>query len=100
MSFRVNLEDSDDGFITRETFRPAAVSVGPVTSARPKRRVFLVVAVAFGTVALVSILAGYFYYQGLKRTPQYSLALLVDAAKRDDQTAIEQLIDINAVVDD
>ena len=33
-------------------------------------------------------------------TPQYSLALLVDAAKRDDTDAIAKLVDTDAVVDD
>jgi hypothetical protein len=41
-----------------------------------------------------------FYYQSLKKTPQYSLALLVDAAKRDDKAEIDGLVDINSVVDD
>lgn len=43
---------------------------------------------------------GYFYWQNLKRMPQYSLALLVDAARRGDQQALDQLIDTDAVVDD
>ena len=56
----------------------------------------------FVVLAVVAIagIGGFLYYQSLKRTPQYSLALLVDAAKRDDKTEIESLIDINAVVDD
>jgi hypothetical protein len=40
------------------------------------------------------------YYQQLKQQPVYSLALLVDAAKRDDRAAIEELVDYDAVVDD
>ena len=51
-------------------------------------------------VLLLVGVGGYFYYQSLKSTPQYSLALLVDAAKRDDQQTINDLIDIDAVVDD
>ncbi|MEJ7701791.1 MAG: hypothetical protein WKF71_19420 [Pyrinomonadaceae bacterium] len=35
-----------------------------------------------------------------KKTPQYSLALLVDAARRDDQAAIDDLVDTNAVIED
>lgn len=55
-------------------------------------------------VVLVLLVAagvgGYFYWQNLKRTPQYSLALLVDAARRDDQKTIDEVVDTNAVVDD
>ena len=49
---------------------------------------------------LVGVVGGYFYWRSLKTTPQYSLALLVDAARRDDQAAIDELVDTNAVVDD
>lgn len=57
-----------------------------------------------GAVLLVLIIAagagGYFYWQHLKSTPQYSLALLVDAARRDDQGTIDQVVNTDAVVDD
>ncbi len=36
----------------------------------------------------------------MKKTPQYSLALLVDAARRNDQKAVDELVDTDAVVDD
>jgi hypothetical protein len=49
---------------------------------------------------LVGGISGYLYWQNLKRTPQYSLALLVDAARRDDQKAIDELVDTDAVVED
>ena len=51
-------------------------------------------------LALVSAIAFYFYWQSMKATPQYSLALIVDAAKRDDQRMVNELVDIDAVVDD
>ena len=54
----------------------------------------------FLLVLLLAGIGGYFYYQSLKSTPQYSLALVVDAAKRDDQQTVNDLIDIDAVVDD
>ena len=52
------------------------------------------------SVALVVGVAGYLYYRSLKTTPQYSLALLIDAAKRDDRNEIARLVDTDAVVDD
>ena len=51
-------------------------------------------------IAVIGGIGGYFYWQHLKTTPQYSLALLIDAAKRDDQTEMEKLVNIDAVVDD
>jgi hypothetical protein len=56
-------------------------------------------------VILVGILvnagvAGTLYYQSLKTTPQYSLALLIDASRRDDKEQVAELVDTDAVVDD
>jgi hypothetical protein len=44
--------------------------------------------------------AAYLYWESMKTTPQYSLALLIDAARNDDQAATDQLVDVGAVVDD
>ena len=44
--------------------------------------------------------AGLLYWRSLKDTPQYSLALLIDAARRDDKPAVNNLVDIDKVVDD
>jgi hypothetical protein len=52
-----------------------------------------------GAVLLVAGIGGFIYWQTVKRTPQYSLALLVDAARRDEKAQIEQLVDADAVVD-
>jgi len=51
-------------------------------------------------VGLLSGTAFYFYWQHLKSSPQYSLALLVDAAKHDYQESVDELVDSDAVVDD
>ncbi|MCA1623202.1 MAG: hypothetical protein LC768_13445 [Acidobacteria bacterium] len=72
---------------------------------KPKKRsVFLkilgVLGILFAVVLLTGAIGGYFYWQNLKTTPQYSLALLVDAAKRDDQQTIDEFVDTDAVVDD
>ena len=59
--------------------------------------------IGLAVVALFAIVAGagfFAYWQYLKTTPQYSLASLVDAAKRDDAARVEQLVDSDAVVDD
>ena len=60
-------------------------------------KIMVAVLLLFAVVAGVGL---FFYWQYLKTTPQYSLALLVDAAKRDDLAQVEKLIDSDAVVDD
>lgn len=64
------------------------------------KRLFAVIAAIVFALLLIAGVGGFAYYQSLKSTPQYSLALLVDAAKRDDKQAIDEFVDINAVVDD
>src|SRR5215204_4266923 len=71
-----------------------------VTILKPMpKRPFVVVGAVLALV-LVGLIGGTVYYLGLRKTPQYSLALLIDAAKRDDKTDVSSLIDTNAVVDD
>ncbi|CAN5494418.1 hypothetical protein BH10ACI2_BH10ACI2_13290 [soil metagenome] len=64
------------------------------------KRPFVIAGLAVLIVVAIVGVAGLIYYKSLKSTPQYSLALLVDAAKRDDKAEVESLIDIDAVVDD
>jgi len=62
--------------------------------------VLKIAAALIAVIAIVACVGGYFYWQSLKSTPQYSLALLIDAARDEDQAAIDKLIDTNAAVDD
>jgi hypothetical protein len=70
---------------------------------KKKRSLFVKILGVLGILILgfllVAGIGGYFYWQSLKTTPQYSLALLVDAARRDDNQQMEQLVDTEAVVD-
>lgn len=95
-SFRVNLED-DTPEVKREAEPMFAASREPK---RRSRRPFIIAGGIVLGVVIAVILGGFIYWQSLKGTPQYSLALLVDAAKRDDKAAMDQHIDIDAVVDD
>jgi hypothetical protein len=91
----VQLEDSGEhGYGSK----PALYGDPPIR--REKPRTLVIVAVTAAIVVLFVFTAGFLYFQSLKKTPQYSLALLVDAARRDDKPEIDQLVDINTVVDD
>ncbi len=63
-------------------------------------RILKIFGILLAVVLLVGGIFGYFYWENLKKTPQYSLALLIDAARRDDQKAIDELVDTDAVIDD
>ncbi len=75
---------------------PAVVGSG----ARRGRHVLAISVVVVSAVLLGAAIAGYAYWTFLKTTPQYSLAMLVDAAKRDDATVVAEIVDTDAVVDD
>ena len=62
-------------------------------------RILGISGIVLAVLLLFGVVAGYFYWQGVKTTPQYSLALLVDAARRNDQAAIDELVDTDAVVE-
>ena len=93
-SFRVQLDDAGR---TGYSQKPAFHSY---TRPRRKGRTLLIVSITAFCVVAVAAFGGFLYYQSLKKTPQYSLAMLVDAARRDDKAEVDQLVDINAVVDD
>ncbi len=69
------------------------------TNRRSRKPIFIIVG-GLASLLVIAFLGGYLYWRSFYETPQYSLALLVDAAKRDDKDAIAGLIDIDAVVDD
>jgi len=65
-----------------------------------KKQILTIASTVILTIIAVGLIGGLIYYQYLKSTPQYSLALLIDAAKRDDTDEIDKIVDINTVVDD
>ncbi len=91
--------------VTRKTVPKMASAPEFSGYQKPKKRsvftkVLGILAMVLVLILLVGAVGGYFYWQNLKKTPQYSLALLVDAARRDDRKTVEELVDTNAVVDD
>ena len=63
------------------------------------RKILGISAIALVVFLLIGIIIGYFYWQNVKFQPSYSLALLVDAAQRNDQKTIDQVLDTDAVID-
>jgi hypothetical protein len=96
-------------YVTEIEKQPFGISgVAPATAepvgARKKgsilRTIVVTMAVTFVTVTVAGSAGFYFYWQHLKTTPQYSLALIVDAAKTNDNATVGKLVDIDAVVED
>jgi hypothetical protein len=63
------------------------------------RTIFKTVLFLFLAILIVGGTAGYFYWQSYKKTPAYSLALVVEAARKDDKQALGRLVDTDKVVD-
>lgn len=88
-----------------EPDKPAAGTPGFGHYAEPPRRsrlvkVLLVLAGLLAFAVAAAAIGGFVYWQYLKTTPQYSLALLVEAARQDDQEAMAEVVDVDAVVED
>jgi hypothetical protein len=64
-------------------------------SIRKRRQLPLIL----GGLVIVGFAAGLIWWQHYKTTPAYSLALLADAAQRNDTAALDRLIDLDKVVD-
>ena len=66
-------------------------------AARPKRRRWLrilaILAIVVVALIVVVAIAGFFSWRRFQASPEYSLALLVDAAQRNDQEQLAKLID-------
>ncbi len=100
-NFVVNLNEPQKETVREKVAAPTFLEN---QNAPKKPSVFVKLLKIFGGLLilflLVGTVGGYFYWRSLKTTPQYSLALLVDAARRDDQKAIDELVNTDAVVDD
>jgi hypothetical protein len=51
-----------------------------------------------GGILLLLVIGGFIFWQYYKTKPAYSLALLVDAAQRNDPAAFDQVVDTNNVI--
>ncbi|MEO7540271.1 MAG: hypothetical protein ABIV21_09595 [Pyrinomonadaceae bacterium] len=98
-SFRVELDETSHG--AEAALKPAGPVYRGVTILKPMPgKPFAIVVGVLSAILIFAGVAGLLYYRSLRDTPQYSLALLIDAAKRDDKNDINALMDIDTVVDD
>jgi hypothetical protein len=63
-----------------------------------KRRKWPIVLGIIGIVLIGLVIGGYFYWQHYKTKPAYSLALVINAAQRDDTTTFDEVLDTDKVV--
>lgn len=92
----VNVGDEGGRGKGRRGDADGTISVRRRTSRR--RRGALVVGSLIVVATIVAAIAGfYFWYQADKNSPTYSLALLADAAHRNDRQTVDQLVDIDQV---
>jgi hypothetical protein len=63
-------------------------------------RVLRIITIALFLLLVTLTAAGCLYWRSLRSSPQYSLALLIDAARHDDKTAVSTFVNIDNVVDD
>ncbi|MDQ3634554.1 MAG: hypothetical protein M3405_08605 [Acidobacteriota bacterium] len=64
------------------------------------RKILKVFSIILVSLIIISFIGGFFYWRYLKTTPQYSLALIINAARRDDQKTIDELVNLDAIVED
>jgi hypothetical protein len=64
----------------------------------PKKRKWPIVLGIIGFVLIGLVIGGYFYWQHYKTKPAYSLALVIEAAQRNDAAAFDEVVDTDRVV--
>jgi nitrate reductase NapE component len=62
-------------------------------------KVFGFIAIVLVLVLLGAVAGGYLWWRSYKTGPAYSLALLVDAAQRNDQKGVDEIVDMNKIVE-
>src|SRR5258708_597445 len=63
-------------------------------------RVLGFIAIILAVVIIGALLGGYFWWRHYQAQPPYSLALLVDAAQRNDGAEIDRLLDLDKITTD
>ena len=63
-------------------------------------RVLMIIAIVLVVVTIGALAGGYFWWRHYKGQPAYSIALLVDAAQRNDATEMDRLLDMDKITAD
>lgn len=96
-NFRVELNDI--GGAAKPSRRPPVFENFEIHKPRSKKP-YIIAGGILTAIAAVLVAGAVIYYQSFRGTPQYSLALIIDAAKRNDEAQVAALIDIDRIVDD
>ncbi|HVF50514.1 MAG TPA: DUF2939 domain-containing protein [Pyrinomonadaceae bacterium] len=64
---------------------------------RGRRRTLALVGLVIAGALLLTLIGGLIWWQSYKKSPAYSLALLVDAAQRDDVQTVDEYLDTERV---
>jgi hypothetical protein len=102
--FTINLQEpseKESSAIERETEQAQVVSEkSPSNTEKASSGILKKIAIGLFVFMIVAAIGGFLYWRGVKKTPDYSLAMLIDAARRDDKEQIQQYVDTEAVIDD
>lgn len=93
--FKVNLTETDD----KGDFKYQTPKKETETPKKKRGGCLKYGAIVLLILLIVGAVGGYIYWQSVKTSPQYSLALLVEAVRQDDQKMIDELVDMDGIVD-
>ena len=62
-------------------------------------KIFRYIVIVLGLLVLGAIVGGYLWWQNYQTRPSYSLALLIDAAQRNDTKAMDEVVDTDKIVE-
>ena len=95
----VNLEQPSP----QQSNTPVSAALNQTQTPKTKRggcgRILMILGGLLAVVLVIAAIGGYWWWSNLQKTPTYSLALLVEASRKDDQPKIDQFLDSDAVVD-
>jgi uncharacterized membrane protein len=60
-------------------------------------RILAILGIVLGVLIIGVVVGGFLWWQNLKSQPAYTLALMVDAAQRDDRQELERILDYDKV---
>jgi hypothetical protein len=102
--FTINLQESSEKENSAAQENPEQAVIAskenPSETKKASSGILKKIAIGFLLIVVVCAGGGFLYWQSVKKTPDYSLAMLIDAARRDDKAQIQQYVDTEAVIED